>query len=56
MAKRLSQGLDTMGFTERRELLRLLVDGITYDNGEVSIKTIIPLEEHQLHPASREVR
>ncbi len=56
MAKRLSQGLDTMGFTERRELLRLLVDGIIYDNGEVSIKTIIPLEEHQLHPAAREVR
>lgn len=55
LTKKLSQGLDNMSFVERRELLRLLVDGIIYDNGSVTIKTIIPLDDRKLHPASREV-
>ncbi|MDP6782773.1 MAG: hypothetical protein QGG56_04260 [Dehalococcoidia bacterium] len=53
LARRLSQGLDSMGFTERRELLRLLVDEVVYDNGQVTIRTIIPLE--QLHPISLQI-
>ena len=54
MAERLSAGLDSMGFDERRELLRLLVDEIVYDDdkGRLTIKTILPLG--QLHPAPRE--
>ena len=51
-ASRLSKGLDIMEFSERRELLRLLVDEVVYDQSEVLIKTIIPLEP--LHPAPRE--
>ena len=50
---RLSQGLDVMGFEERRELLRPLIDEIVYDDGGgMTIKTILPLG--RLHPASRE--
>ena len=52
LASRLSKGLDKMVFSERRELLRLLVDEVVYDQSEVLIKTIIPLEP--LHPAPRE--
>ncbi|MFA4836150.1 MAG: recombinase zinc beta ribbon domain-containing protein [Dehalococcoidia bacterium] len=52
VAKRLTSGLDTMDFNERRELLRLLVDEIIYhDDGRVIIKTIIPLNGNvELHP------
>jgi len=55
-AHRLSQGLDRMDFTQRRELLRLLVDEVVYDDHQVTIKTIIPLgsagpaDEVQLYP------
>ncbi len=53
LAKRLNQGLDAMGFEDRRELLRLLIDEIVYDDrGSMIIKTILPLG--RLHPASRE--
>ncbi len=53
LAKRLSQGLDAMGFEDRRELLRLLIDEIVYDDGgSMIIKTILPLG--RLHPATRE--
>lgn len=52
LANRLSQGLDVMGFGERRELLRLLIDEIVFEEGRVSIKTILPLG--RLHPASWE--
>jgi len=48
LGRRLSQGLDSMGFTERRELPRLLVDEVVHDNGQVTIRTITPLD--QLHP------
>ncbi len=53
LASRLSEGLDQMGFVERRELLRLLVDEVVYDEGQVTIKTIIPLggnDERRLRP------
>ena len=53
LAERLNQGLDIMGFEDRRELLRLLIDEIVYDDGgSMIIKTILPLG--RLHPASRE--
>ena len=52
LAERLNQGLDIMGFEDRRELLRLLIDEIVYDDGGgMTIKTILPLG--RLHPASR---
>ncbi|MBI3953538.1 MAG: hypothetical protein HY330_03405 [Chloroflexi bacterium] len=54
LAERLGRGLDHMGFAQRRELLRLLVDEAVYDDGQVTIKTIIPFaEERQLHPVSQ---
>ncbi len=54
MALRLGQGLDQMDFAQRRELLRLLVDEVVYDDGQVTIKTIIPLDgEPQLRPTAR---
>jgi site-specific DNA recombinase len=52
-AKRVSKGLDNMDFNQRRELLRLLVDEVVYDEGNVTIKTIIPLDEVQLHPEAQ---
>jgi hypothetical protein len=51
LAKKLSKGLEIMDFRQRRELLRLLVDKVIYDYaGQVTIKTIIPVNECQLHP------
>ncbi len=54
MAQRLTQGLEAMDFQQRRELLRLLVDEVVYNEGQVTIKTIIPLgssaDEVQLCP------
>ena len=51
---RLRQGLDSMGFSERRELLRLLVEQVVYEDGQVTIRTILPLE--QLHPIPQGAR
>ena len=53
LAQRLSAGIEVMSFNERRELLRLLVDEIVYDDGHVTIKTIIPLGNGQLYPVSQ---
>ena len=53
LARRLGVGLDTMDFAERRELLRLLVDEVIYNDGKVTIKTIIPLAKDRLHPISQ---
>jgi hypothetical protein len=56
LAKRLSIGLDAMDFAQRRELLRLLVDEVVWHRDDrVVIKTIIPLEEVQLHPQAEGV-
>ena len=52
-ARRISVGLDNMGFQERRELLRLVVDEIVYDDGDLTINTIIPTVP--LHPVPREL-
>ncbi|MBI4334808.1 MAG: recombinase family protein [Chloroflexi bacterium] len=56
LTARLSLGLENMSFSERQELLRMLVDGIVYDDGRLTIKTIIPLDKQQLHPACRGLR
>ena len=56
LTAKLSLGLENMSFSERQELLRMLVDGIVYDNGRLTIKTIIPLDEPQLRPACRGLR
>ena len=55
-AAKVSQGLEHMDAPERRELLRLLVDEVVYDGGKLTIKTIIPLEERQLHPQAQGAR
>ena len=44
LARRLSQGLDNMDFAERRELLRLLVDEVVYEDGDMSIRSILPVQ------------
>ncbi|MBI4288980.1 MAG: recombinase family protein [Chloroflexi bacterium] len=60
-ARRVGQGLDGMNFIERRELLRLLVDSVTYDDGQVIVRTIIPIdggdsEAVQLYPTSQRIK
>ena len=45
---RVSQGLDALGFEERQQLLRLVVEGITVDNGRVRVDTIIPPGDRNL--------
>jgi len=57
-ARRLSQGLEHMDFPQRQELLRLLIDEVIYDDGQLTIKTVFPLETasdetRQLHPVSQ---
>ncbi|MBI2958464.1 MAG: recombinase family protein [Chloroflexi bacterium] len=56
-ARSLSQGLDAMTFAQRREVLRLLVDQIIYDEGRITIKTSIPFDadQHQLPPLPQRV-
>ena len=53
LTKRLRQGLDSMGFAERRDLLRLLVEQVIYEDRKVTIRTILSLE--QLHPIPQRV-
>ena len=36
------KGLDALGFEERQQLLRLLVERITVKDGKVRIETVIP--------------
>ena len=38
----MAQGRDAMTFEERQQLLRLVVEGITVENGLVRVETIIP--------------
>ncbi|MBI4234319.1 MAG: hypothetical protein HY686_07760 [Chloroflexi bacterium] len=56
LAQRLTKGLNAMDFAQRRELLRLLVDEVVYADGQVTIKTIIPVEERRLRPIPQRVR
>ena len=37
-----AQGLEALTFEERQQLLRLVVERITVDNGSVRIETVIP--------------
>ena len=50
LARRLSTGLGAMDFHQRRELPRLLVDEVVYEEGKVTIRTILPLEPQRLYP------
>jgi hypothetical protein len=56
LAARIGKNLDALGFNQRQELLRLLVERVYYRGGELEISTIIPLsaDMHQLHPFPRE--
>ncbi len=38
-----SEGLDRMTFSERQSLLRMLVEQITVEGGQVNVDTIIPI-------------
>ena len=53
LTEKIGIGLDNLDFTGKRELLRLLVEKVSYDGQGVEILTIIPLGE-QLHPIHRE--
>jgi hypothetical protein len=50
-AEQVTAGLARMDFGQKQELLRLLVDEVTYqDDGTVTIKTVLPIG--QLHPVA----
>jgi len=53
LAKKISAGLESLGFAGKQELLRLLVEKVCYNGQSIEILTIIPLGE-QLHPIHRE--
>ena len=53
LSEKVGIGLDNLDFVGKRELLRLLVEKVSYDGQGVEISTIIPLGE-QLHPIRRE--
>jgi len=52
LVEKLSLGLNSLDFTGKQELLRLLVEKVFYNGQSVEILTIIPLGE-QLHPIHR---
>ena len=56
LATRIGKNLDALGFNQRQELLRLLLEKLSYRETEVEILTIIPIqaEMYQLHPLPRE--
>jgi response regulator of citrate/malate metabolism len=57
LAKKLSRGLENMDFQQRREILRLLVCEVTYDDtGQVTIKEIISVNKCLLHPIIGDIR
>ena len=43
-----AQGLDTLNFDERQQLLRLVVENITVENGTVRVETVILAEPDNL--------
>ena len=53
----MAQGLEAMTFEERQQLLRLVVEGITVENGLVRVETVIPTgqDQDQLRYARREL-
>ena len=40
--RHVSQGLDVLTFEERQQLLRLVVESVTVENGRVRVETVIP--------------
>ena len=56
LAEQLGRGLDALDFSQRRDLLHLLVDEVTYQDGTVTIRTIIPLEGRRLSSVAQGVR
>jgi len=56
LAAGIGKNLDALGFNQRQEVLRLLVEKVYYRETELEISTIIPLsgEMCQLHPLPRE--
>ncbi len=52
LMEKISTGLDSLDFTGKQDLLRLLVERVLYNGQEVEIETIIPQRE-QLHPIQR---
>jgi site-specific DNA recombinase len=55
LAARIGKNLDALGFNQRQEVLRLLVEKVYYRGTELEISTIIPLSGDmcQLHPLPR---
>ncbi len=54
-AARMNRGLERMAFDQQRELLRLLVEEVVvYDEGQLTIRTILPVTP--LYPTSQGVR
>jgi len=51
-AEKIGTGLDTLDFTGRQELMRLLIEKVLFDGQVVEIQTIITPDE-QLHPVHR---
>ncbi|MDA1128089.1 MAG: recombinase family protein [Chloroflexi bacterium] len=49
-----SRGLDALSFEERQQLLQLVVEGITVDDGRVRVETIIPGGDSHLRNARGE--
>ena len=49
-----SRGLDALSFDERQQLLQLVVEGVTVDNGRVRVETIIPGGDSNLRNARGE--
>lgn len=43
--ERVGQGLESMTFEERQQLLRLVVEGITVEDGRLKVETVIPVEQ-----------
>ena len=41
-SRQVTQGLDVMTFEERQQLLQLLVERVTVENGRAVVETIIP--------------
>ena len=50
-----SRGLDALSFEKRQQLLQLVVEGITVDNGRVHVETIIPGGDSHLRNARGEL-
>jgi len=48
-----SEGLDRMTFSERQNLLRLLVERITVEGGQVKVDTIIPIGDDSVQLRTR---